>query len=85
MILWADGLLGLRRMWGIRYFDKSFQNKIEKRGIYKFMKNPIYTGIVLYFIGKSFTSNSLYYLFVALESYLLMNVFLARFENKEIK
>ena len=49
------------------------------------MKNPIYTGIVLYFIGKSFTSNSLYYLFVALESYLLMNVFLARFENKEIK
>lgn len=84
LILWSGWMLGIKRMWGIRYFEKNYKNKIERSGPYKYLKNPIYLGFFLSFLGNALRSNSLYYFFIAAETYLLFNILLVRFENKEI-
>jgi len=84
LIIWSGCLLGLRRAWGIRYFEKNLKNKIERRGPYKYLNNPIYDGFVLYSLGKALTNNSFIYLLISLECYLFFNVFLSSFENKEV-
>lgn len=84
LIFWSGSLLGLKRTWGIRFFDKNYKDTIEKRGPYKFLINPIYDGFFVYFLGKTLVNDSLFYLILSLESFLLLNVFLARFENQEI-
>lgn len=82
--LWAIILLGIPRMWGVRYFKSSRDDVIEHRGIYRVLKNPIYDGFFLIFLGSALSSNSLFYLYGALESFILLNCLLARFENKDI-
>ena len=84
LIFWSGSLLGLKKAWGIRFFEKKYKDIIEKRGPYKFLVNPIYDGFFVYFLGKTIVTDSLLYLFLSLESFLLLNIFLARFENQEI-
>ena len=84
LIILSGYLLGLRRAWGIRYFEKNYKNDIEKRGPYKYLNNPIYDGFILFFLGKALANNSIFYLLISLECYLLFNVFLSSFENKEV-
>lgn len=84
LIFWSGRLLGLKRTWGIRFFDPAYQKIIEKRGPYKFLINPIYDGLMLYFLGQTIATDSLFYLMLSCESFLLLNVLLARFENQEI-
>lgn len=85
LAIWSITLLGIKRMWGIRYFIKDgTPKKVERRGPYAFLKNPMYDGFFLIFLGSALVYNSLFYLIAAIESYLLLNVLLARFENKEL-
>lgn len=84
LAIWSIALLGVRRMWGIRYFSKETKPSVEKRGPYRFLKNPMYAGFFFIFLGAALTQNSLFYLVAAAESFLLLNVCLARFENKGI-
>jgi len=85
IFLWAGFQLGLKRTWGIRFFDTSYKDKLELNGSYKFLESPIYTGLFLYFLGFALFSNSLFYLFLSGESYLLLNIFMAKLENQEFK
>lgn len=84
IIVWSFLILGIKRTWGIRYFEKTYKEKIEKRGPYRFLINPIYDGFFILLTGKALSFNSLFHLIIAVESFILLNVFLARFENKEI-
>lgn len=86
LAIWSIALLGSRRMWGIRYFvQEKNDSLVEQRGPYRFFKNPMYTGFFFIFLGTALAQNSLFYLTAALESFLLLNIFLADFENRGIE
>lgn len=84
LIFWSFLLLGIRRMWGVRYFEHQTQTRIEERGPYRWLNNPMYNGFSLLFLASAFMDNSLVHALLALESVALFH-FLAKFENKDIK
>lgn len=84
LIIWSGLLLGIRRAWGIRYFDPKFVNSHEKRGPYKYLDNPIYDGFIMLAFGKALMNNSMTYLIISIECFIIFNVFLSNLENKKI-
>jgi protein-S-isoprenylcysteine O-methyltransferase Ste14 len=84
VFFWAGFQLGLKRTWGIRFFDSRYKSKLELAGPYKILENPIYTGLFLFFLGFALFSNSLFFLLISVESYLLLNVLMAELENREL-
>lgn len=72
-------MLGLRRAMGSRFFIEDKERKIQK-GLYRRLKNPMYDGFVLIFVGLALFLgiNADYYL--AIFSFIFLNVFLATIE-----
>ncbi len=85
LIIWSFMTLGVKRAWGARYFIQDLKKDVEIKGPYRWLINPIYDGIFLFLLGKGLSTNSMYYFILSLESFVLLNLFLASFENKEIK
>ena len=86
LALWVAILLGPARLNGLGYFAPAMIDVKEERvisGPFRWMKNPMYTGFFLVFLGIALGKNSLYDLAIALESLLLLNGFQAGVENRE--
>lgn len=83
LIFWSFLLLGIRRMWGVRYFERQTHERFEKRGPYRLLNNPMYNGFSLLFLASAFINNSSSHLFLSIESFVLFGL-LSKFENKRI-
>jgi protein-S-isoprenylcysteine O-methyltransferase Ste14 len=71
--------LGFDRAMGSRFFFHSIE-RIQK-GPYKILRNPMYDGFMLVFLGLGITFGIVEDFYLALLSFLLLNVFLASVEN----
>lgn len=63
---WAFGLLGWKRMFSVRLFARK-QPKIVKRSLYRYLKHPLYYGMILALAGFTLYKASLYNLIILLE------------------
>lgn len=80
--VWHLWVLGWRQAMGSRFFDSSYNHTWTTKGLYRYLKNPIYDGFFLIFVGMFFHKSQLDYLLLAVSSILLLNIFLAPVENK---
>jgi protein-S-isoprenylcysteine O-methyltransferase Ste14 len=79
--LWVAILLGPAKLNGLRFFKPLREEQVVS-GPFRWLKNPMYTGYFLVFLGVALLKNSLYDLAIALESLLLLNNIQARIENR---
>jgi len=70
MAVWGFKLLGLKRSFGLNFFDENVPN--VKSSIYKFINNPEDYGFWMALIGFALFTHSLSNLVVALEFIVLM-------------
>lgn len=82
-IIWSILILSIKRMWGVRYFERQTHERFEKRGPYRLLNNPMYNGFSLLFLASAFINNSSSHLFLSIESFVLFGL-LSKFENKRI-
>lgn len=82
IVIWSFALLGFKRAFGLRFFRSEDAGVAINRGPYRFLRNPIYDGFFLVFLGSAFTGNSLGNLILAGTSFICLNIFLAAFENR---
>lgn len=78
--VWHMWVLGWRQAMGGQFFEQSYT--WTTNGLYRYLKNPIYDGFLLIFLGLFFIKNQGDYLLLAVASGLLLNIFLAPIENK---
>jgi len=85
-VLTADGLirLGFKQAMGYRFFSP---NRLPwtSKGSYSFLHNPMYDGFILIFLGLGLLRGIFIDFYLAVVSFMLLNIFLASVENKEIK
>lgn len=79
---WVAVLLGPARLNGLRFFDPAIRRDRVLSGPFRLMRNPMYTGFFLVFLGAAFWKDSLYDLAIALESLVLLNGIQAWVENQ---
>ncbi len=77
---WHRLLLGRARFMGGRCFNKQYDTRVEG-GLYPYLQNPIYDGIVLAFIGMALWRENTDFLLLALVSFLFFNIFMAWIEG----
>lgn len=77
-------LLGWQRSMGARFFEMDNSTAVNwiTKGLYRFLKNPMYDGFLLFFVGLYLLKGQPDYLVLTISSLLLLNIFLARIENK---
>jgi protein-S-isoprenylcysteine O-methyltransferase Ste14 len=75
-------LLGPAKLNGLRFFKPALREEQVVSGPFRWLKNPMYTGYFLVFLGLTLLKNSLYDLAIALKSLLLLNSIQARIENR---
>jgi protein-S-isoprenylcysteine O-methyltransferase Ste14 len=79
VFFWASSLLGFRQSFGSRFFgDKA---TIVKTSLYKYVKNPMYSGIASIYLGFALWQNSWYGIIFAVE-YAILAKILANLENR---
>lgn len=83
LVLSGDSLrrLGLKKAMGYRFFNPQEKTWVQK-GFYSKLKNPIYDGFVLIFIGLGLSRGISFDFYLALVSFILLNLILAPIENK---
>ncbi|GEM_PF-3402902 len=74
--------LGLTQAMGYRFF-KNEKTKWYSSEIYSALHNPMYDGFILVFLGLALTFGIIGDFFLALASFLLLNVFLATIEKEK--
>ncbi len=74
--------LGLRKAMGQRFFTGEKESIWINKGIYSRLANPMYDGFILILVGLGLVFGIVADFFIALVSYLLLNIFLASIENK---
>lgn len=82
--VWHMRVLGWQQIMGGRFFESSYNHTWTTKGLYRYLKNPIYDGFLLIFVSLFFLKSQLDYLLLAVSSSLLLNIFLARIENKQL-
>jgi protein-S-isoprenylcysteine O-methyltransferase Ste14 len=75
----AGSFLGLRQIWGTE--DPSQNQELVVRGIYRWMRHPLYTGGILVIWFTPVMSVNLLTLFICLTIYLIVG---ARFEERRL-
>lgn len=78
--VWHRLLLGRKRFMGGRCFDTQYDTRTSG-GLYRYLRNPIYDGIILTFIGLTIWRENTDFLLLALASFFFLNVFMARIEG----
>lgn len=76
--------LGLRQAMGFRFFSKQKLQWISG-GTYSFLHNPIYDGFILIFLGAGFWGGVIINFYLALASFILLNVILASIEKEQTR
>ena len=81
-----DGLrrLGFRQAMGYRFFSIGKLEWISS-GVFSFLHNPIYDGFALIFLGLGLSRGIFIDFYLPIISFIMLNVFLASIESKEIK
>lgn len=74
--------LSLRQAMGYRFFTDEKITWISS-GTYSFLKNPIYDGFILVFLGLGFLVGIVANFYLALLSFILLNVILASIEKEK--
>ena len=77
---WHRLLLGRKKFMGGRCFDRQYDTWTSG-GLYRFLKNPVYDGIILTFVGLAFWRENTDFLILALASFLFFNIFMVRIEG----
>lgn len=77
---WHRFLLGRAKFMGGRCFDRKYDTWTNG-SLYKYLKNPIYDGIILAFLGLTLWRENTDFLLLAFVSFLLFNIFMARIEG----
>lgn len=72
----------MKQAMGYRFFSYE-KIKWLSLGFYSFLKNPIYDGFLLIYLGMWFLTGNQTNLYLTLESFLLLNGYLAFIENKD--
>lgn len=73
-------VLNLKELMGIRFFYPIESRKISY-GIFKYLNNPMYDGFILIFLGLGFSLGISADFYLAVASFVFLNVFLANVEN----
>lgn len=82
LVVWSRLILGRAGAMGIRWFLPEKVSAWETRGPYHMFANPMYDGFILIFLGIGFWLGTVENFILAIASLLLLNVYLARIENK---
>ena len=77
-------LLGRHQAMGIRFFLPEKAKKITS-SLYSFLNNPMYDGFILIFVGMGLIFGVKADFYLAVWSFLLLNIFLAGIENYKWK
>jgi len=67
---------------GRQFFLRENKKQWITSSIYKYLKNPMYDGFILIFLGLTLMRGTTENLLLALSSFLLLNIFLSRIESK---
>lgn len=81
LIIYSFSKLGFKKAMGYRFF---VHNKLEwiSEGAYSFLQNPMYEGFVLVLVGLGLIRGIMADFYIAAESFLFLNLFLASIENR---
>lgn len=77
---WHRLLLGRKRFLGGRCFDTQYDTRTTG-GLYRYLRNPIYDGIIFAFLGLALWRENTDFLILGLATFLFLNVFMARVEG----
>lgn len=73
--------LGFKQTMGHRFFvNQNF--KWISLGLYSFLQNPMYDGFILILVSLGLILGKTLDFYIAIESFILLNIFLASIENK---
>ena len=84
LAVWVAVQLGPARLNGLRFFDPVIRHDRIPSGPFRLLKNPMYSGFFLIFLGLALWQNSLYNLAIALESAVLLNGMQAWIEEPRV-
>ncbi|MFX1538567.1 MAG: methyltransferase [Promethearchaeota archaeon] len=82
LFLWAFKLLGLKRALCLNFFKEDVP--IVKKGLYKYIKNPMDYGLWIALFGFGILTRSIYNLTIAVE-FLIIMIPHIMLENKPLK
>lgn len=82
IVVYIFSLIGFGQAMGMRFFFPEKDKRIIS-GIYRYLKNPMYDGFLFVLLGLAFSLGIREDFYLALASFLFLNVFLARVENYE--
>ena len=78
LVVWSRLILGRAGAMGVRWFLPETAPTWQSRGSYRFLGNPMYDGFILVFIGSGLLFGSKENFYLAILSFVLLNLFLAR-------
>jgi len=76
--------LGFKQAMGLRFFFPKKTKKITA-GLYRFLNNPMYDGFLFILIGLGLTLGIVEDFYLAIASFILLNIFFASVENYTLK
>lgn len=82
LVVWSRFILGRSGAMGIRWFLPEDSPPWEKRGPYQILANPMYDGFILIFLGLGIGFGIRENFYLALASFLLLNLYLAKVESR---
>lgn len=74
--------LGFKQAMGYRFFSREKMTWISK-GVYSILDNPMYDGFILILIGLGLFRGIMADFYLALDSLIFLNLFLASIENRQ--
>ena len=81
ILVWHRNILGRKRFMGGRFFEASHDTWTEG-GLFRSLKNPAYDAFIAIFVGLFFWRGNTDFLVLAVITFFVFNIFLARSENK---
>jgi protein-S-isoprenylcysteine O-methyltransferase Ste14 len=78
--IWHRMLLGRERFMGGRCFERKYDTRTNG-GLYRYLQNPIYDGIIMTFIGLAIWRENSGFLLLAVATFLFLNVFIGIIEG----
>ncbi len=84
LVIVAYSALGLKNAMGLRFFLPEKAKQVENR-LYQFLNNPMYDGFLLVFLGLGLWLGVVEDFYLAVASFIFLNIFLATIENRGFK
>ena len=80
LVSWSRLLLGRHQAMGIRFFLPERARQVSS-SLYRYLNNPMYDGFILLLVGMGLAFGLRENFFIAVASFILLNLLLARLEN----